>query len=312
MTSKSYDWVLREIFKISAKVTKKQNTLFVFNYFNIFGLFNFLKNCPYDSNEIFYGLSTPYKGLICAISSKSYDWVLREIFKISPKVTKKQNTHFVFNYFNIFGLFNFLKNSPYDSNEIFYGLSTPYKGLICAISSKFYDWVLREIFKISPKVTKKQNTHFVFNYFNIFGLFNFLKNCPYDSNEIFYGLSTPYKGLICAISSKSYDWVLREIFKISPKVTKKQNTHFVFNYFNIFGLFNFLKNCPYDSNEIFYGLSTPYKGLICAISSKSYDWDSSESEGKRPNPTPVSHMWLWFKKHLCTFSGETQKAALAL
>ena len=29
---------------------------------------------------------------------------------------------------------------------------------------------------------------------------------------------------------------------------------------------------------------------MCTISINSYDWDSSESEGKRPKPTPLPHM----------------------
>ena len=57
--------------------------------------------------------------------------------------------------------------------------------------------------------------------------------------------------------------------------------------------FDFLKNCPYDSNEIFYSHSTPLYGPLCAISTNSHDWDLSESEGKRPKPTPVPHMRLW-------------------
>ena len=32
---------------------------------------------------------------------------------------------------------------------------------------------------------------------------------------------------------------------------------------------------------------------MCAILINSYDWDSSESEGKRPKPTPLPHMRLW-------------------
>ena len=33
---------------------------------------------------------------------------------------------------------------------------------------------------------------------------------------------------------------------------------------------------------------------MCAISINSYNWDSSESEGKRPKPTPLPHMRLLF------------------
>ena len=37
---------------------------------------------------------------------------------------------------------------------------------------------------------------------------------------------------------------------------------------------------------------------MCAISSKSHDWDSSELEGKSANPTALPHKWLWFKLRL--------------
>ena len=40
---------------------------------------------------------------------------------------------------------------------------------------------------------------------------------------------------------------------------------------------------------------------MCAISIISYNWDSSESEGKRPKPTPLPHMRLWLRP---VFSGK--------
>ena len=36
---------------------------------------------------------------------------------------------------------------------------------------------------------------------------------------------------------------------------------------------------------------------MCAISINSYDWDSSESEGKRPKLTPLPHMRLLFRRY---------------
>ena len=90
--------------------------------------------------------------------------------------------------------------------------------------------------------------------------FDFLKNCPYDSNQIFYSHSTPYYGHLCAISLNSYGWDVRNIAKFSPKMAKKQS---------FFDFFDFLTNCSYDSSE-------------------------SESEGKRLKPTPLPHMRLWF------------------
>ena len=57
------------------------------------------------------------------------------------------------------------------------------------------------------------------------------------------------KAPACAKASKSFDWNVRNIAKISLKMAKKQ--HF-------FDFFQFPKNYPYDSNEIFYSHSTPY------------------------------------------------------
>ena len=80
-----------------------------------------------------------------------------------------------------------------------------------------------ETAKISPKMAKKQS------FFDFF--FDFLKNCPYDSNEIFYSLSTPYYGPLCAISLISYGWDVRNIAKFSPKMAKK-------SHFSIFSIFS--------------------------------------------------------------------------
>ena len=65
-------------------------------------------------------------------------------------------------------------------------------------------------------------------------------------------------------------------------MAKKQPINYAF--------FSIFSKTIYDLNELLWSHSTPYKGLIFAISSESYDWDSSESEGKRPKPTPSRHM----------------------
>ena len=36
---------------------------------------------------------------------------------------------------------------------------------------------------------------------------------------------------------------------------------------------------------------------MCAISINLYDWDLSESDGKRPELTPLPHMQLWSLFH---------------
>ena len=50
-----------------------------------------------------------------------------------------------------------------------------------------------------------------------------LKKCPCDSNKILYRHSTPKGTPACAKASKSYDWSVRNIDKISPKMAKKQS-----------------------------------------------------------------------------------------
>ena len=52
--------------------------------------------------------------------------------------------------------------------------------------------------------------------------FKFLKNCPYDFYKILHSHSTPKGAPACAMASKSYDWVVRNIAKISPKMAEKQ------------------------------------------------------------------------------------------
>ena len=52
--------------------------------------------------------------------------------------------------------------------------------------------------------------------------FKFLKNCPNDFYKISHSHSTPNGAHACAMASKSYDWVVRNIAKISPKMAEKQ------------------------------------------------------------------------------------------
>ena len=50
----------------------------------------FLKNCPYDFHRIEHIHSTPKRAPACAKASKSYDWDVRNIAKVSLKMAKKQ------------------------------------------------------------------------------------------------------------------------------------------------------------------------------------------------------------------------------
>ena len=64
--------------------------------------FKFLKNCPYDFHKILHSHSTPKRAPARAKASKSYDWDVRNMVKISPKMA--ENSHFS-------TFFDFLKNS---------------------------------------------------------------------------------------------------------------------------------------------------------------------------------------------------------
>ena len=94
--------------------------------------------------------------------------------------------------------------------------------------------------------------------------------------------------------------------KISSKMT--QNSHF----WTFFVFFFHKLSIRFERNTLrfqktFRSLSTPYKGLICTISSKLYDWDSSESDEKSLNPTPLPHMRLLFKLKYVYFFAECGK-----
>ena len=114
--------------------------------------------------------------------------------------------------------------------------------------------------------------------------FDFLKNCPYDSNEIFYSHSTLYYGPLCAISLNSYGWDVRNIAKINQKWPK--NRHSL--------IFSKIVHTIQTkiSTVIFYTIEWSY---VWNFNKFVRFWDWSESEGKRPKPTPLSHMRLWFK-----------------
>ena len=148
--------------------------------------FKFLKNCPYDFHEILHSHSTPKGAPACAKASKSYGLDVRNIAKISPKVAKKQP---------FFDFFRFSQKLSirFERNflQLFYTILESY---MC--NGIKIVWLGCEK---QPKLAQKwpKNSHFS-------TFFDFLKNCPYDSNEIFYSHSTPYYGPLCAISLNSY------------------------------------------------------------------------------------------------------------
>ena len=64
--------------------------------------------------------------------------------------------------------------------------------------------------------------------------FKFLKNCPYDFHKILHSQSTPKGASACAKAIKSYDWKVRNIAKISPKMAEISPKTAIFRLFSIF------------------------------------------------------------------------------
>ena len=154
--------------------------------------------------------STPKGAPACAKASKSYDWNVRNIAKISPKMAKiRPKTA-------IFRLLRFSQKLSIRFERNF--LQSSYTILESYMCNDIkIVWLVCE--KHSQNQPKNGQKAVIFRFF-----FDFLKNCPYDSNEIFYSHSTPYSSPICAMASKSYGWDVRNIAKINAKMSK--NSHF--------------------------------------------------------------------------------------
>ena len=73
-------------FLVSEKVSTTYALVPFFRPFN--QNFRFLENCSYDFYKIWHSHSTPKGAPVCAKASKSCDWDLRNIAKISLKMAK--------------------------------------------------------------------------------------------------------------------------------------------------------------------------------------------------------------------------------
>ena len=99
-------------------------------------------------------------------------------------------------------------------HKIFHSHSTPKRASACAKASKSYDWAVRNIARRSPKMAKKQP---------FFDFTNFYKTLHNIRRKFSTVILRHIKSNICAIASKSYDWDVRSIAKITPKMAKKQS-----------------------------------------------------------------------------------------
>ena len=103
------------------------------------------------------------------------------------------------------------------------------------------------------------------------------------------------------MASKSYGWDVRNIAKISPKMAKKPP---FFDFFR----FSQKLSIRFERNflQLFYTILESYmcNGIkIVTLGCEKHGQNSpkngkkghfSTSEGKRPKPTPLPHMPLWF------------------
>ena len=64
--------------------------------------------------------------------------------------------------------------------------------------------------------------------------FKFVKKCPYDFHKILHSHSTPKGAPACSKASKSYDWNVKNIAKISPKMARISSKSAIFRLFSIF------------------------------------------------------------------------------
>ena len=143
--------------------------------------------------------------------------------------------------------FKFLKNDfPYDFHEILHSHSTTKGAPACAKTSKSYGWDVRNIAKISAKMAKKQP-------FLDFFPFSQKLSIRFERNflQSFYIIIESY---MCNFIN-SYGWDVRNITKIGPKMAKEQP------FFDFF--FDFLKNCPYDSNKNFNSHFLHHSMILC-------------------------------------------------
>ena len=160
------------------------------------------------------------------------------------------------------------------------------------MASKSYDWNVRNIAKISPKMAKKQP---------FFDFFRFSQKLSIRFERNF--LQSFYT-ILWSFAGNFIKFVWLECEK-QPKCTQKwPKKTAIFRLFIIAKTIHTIRLCTVILHHIYYG-------PLCAILSNSYDWDSSESEGKRRKPTPLPHMRLWFEK-FTTFVASVCEARLRL
>ena len=131
---------------------------------------------------------------------------------------------------------------------------------MCAISIISYDW------DSSESEGKKFSTTYAIVLFFFSPPFRKISNFSKTVHRISIKFCTVISHPKGPLHAQRHQNRLTGMRETQPKLAQKwpKNSHFR-------TFFDFLKNSPYDSNEIFYSHSTPYYGPLCAISSNSYD-----------------------------------------
>ena len=66
---------------------------------------------------------------------------------------------------------------------------------------------------------------------DLLGKIQLFQNCPLDFHKILHSHSTPKRAPACAMASKSHDWLVRNLAKISSKMAKNQQFFDIFRFF---------------------------------------------------------------------------------
>ena len=109
---------------------------------------------------------------------------------------------------------------------------------LCVVSKMFLKFLcVLSVSNIVRSRKKFSTTYAIVSFFfsrSFHENFKFLKNCPYDFHEFLHSHFTHKGAPACAKASKSYDWNVRNIAKISPKMAKISPKTAIFRLFSIF------------------------------------------------------------------------------
>ena len=198
--------------------------------------FNCKKNCPNDSNVVFYSHFTPYQIPTCATAANSYVFDLRNMATKSPEVTKK----------TIFGICQFSQKLRTIRREFFKDTLRHIR-VICV---QWHKNCMTVIWQTQPKTAPRWLKKALFGTLSIFW------NSPYVSNKQKF-LQSFY--IILVFYMQMFLNLMAGIWEIDSKFAQKPPKTVIFVFF-----FCCLKYCPYESNQKSCSVSTTLESFMCS------------------------------------------------